>query len=202
MIRTCIFISIAFLLAAVVLGCKNTAHKPDKTNNTVNVIFETNLGNITIECYADKAPVSVENFLSYINKGFYTNTLFHRVIKDFMIQAGGFDVNMNKKDTDSPIVNEAANGLKNKRGTIAYARTNVINSATSQFFINHVDNNFLNYRDSSPGGFGYAVFGKVTEGMDVVDKIASVETGVKNGMNDVPVKPVIILSAKIIKRPE
>ncbi len=166
------------------------------------MIIETNLGNIKIECYPDKAPVSVENFLNYVNKGFYTNTLFHRVIKGFMIQGGGFDVDMNKKETDPPIINEAANGLKNKRGTIAYARTNVINSATSQFFINHVDNNFLDYRDNSPNGFGYAVFGKVTVGMDIVDKIASVKTGVKNRMNDVPLEPVIILSAKVAAKQE
>ena len=169
-----------------------------KDNGNPQVVLETNKGNIVLELYPEKAPVSVINFIAYVDSEFYSGTIFHRVIGNFMIQGGGFDKDLNRKETREPIVNEAKNGLKNYRGTIAYARTNVINSATSQFFINVVDNNFLNYRDETQQGYGYAVFGKVIEGMDVVDKIKNVKTGVQKGMKDVPQKPVEILSAKVV----
>jgi peptidyl-prolyl cis-trans isomerase B (cyclophilin B) len=169
-----------------------------KENANPKVSFETTLGNIVVELYPDKAPVSVENFIGYIKSGFYNGTIFHRVIDNFMIQGGGFDKDLNQKETREPIVNEAANGLKNYRGTLAYARTNVVNSATSQFFINVADNDFLNHRDKTQQGYGYAVFGKVIQGMDVVDKIKKVKTGVQGGMQDVPLVPVVILSAKVV----
>jgi peptidyl-prolyl cis-trans isomerase A (cyclophilin A) len=160
---------------------------------TTTVIMETSEGNIEIELFADKAPITVSNFLAYADSGFYAGTIFHRVIPRFMIQCGGFDESMSQKATKAEIKNEAANGLKNERGTLAMARTSVVDSATSQFFINVAQNDFLNH-----GGrdFGYAVFGKVTVGMDVVDKIAAVQTGTKNGMGDVPVKTVLIKSVK------
>ena len=163
------------------------------------VVIETNMGEIKLELYPEKAPVSVENFLAYVKSGFYTGTIFHRVIEDFMIQGGGFDKNMTKKETKPPIANEADNGLKNNRGTIAYARTKIIDSATSQFFINLVDNDFLNYKNKTQQGFGYAVFGKVIDGMKVVDKIGKVKTGTQKGMSDVPLEQVVILSVKIIE---
>ncbi len=166
------------------------------------VILVTSMGEIELELYPDKASVSVENFLSYVQSGFYDSTIFHRVIDGFMIQGGGFDKDFNRKETLDPIVNEATNGLKNKRGTVAYARTGVINSATSQFFINLVDNDFLNYKNNTPQGYGYAVFGKVVRGMDVVDEIAKVKTGIQKGMKDVPKKPVVILSVKVIEEKE
>ena len=166
------------------------------------VIVETNMGEIELELYPDKAPVSVENFLAYVNAGFYTGTIFHRVIEGFMIQGGGFDKNMTKKQTKPSIANEADNGLKNNRGTIAYARTPVIDSATSQFFINLVDNDFLNFKNKTQQGYGYAVFGKVTKGMKVVDKIGKVKTGTQKGMNDVPNEQVVILSVKVVEEKE
>ncbi len=166
------------------------------------VIIATNMGEIELELYPDKAPVSVENFLSYVKDGFYAGTVFHRVIGGFMIQGGGFDKNMTKKQTKPSIANEADNGLKNNRGTIAYARTSVINSATSQFFINLVDNNSLNFKNKTQQGYGYAVFGKVTEGMKVVDKIGKVKTGAQKGMNDVPNEQVVILSVTIVEEKE
>ncbi len=169
-----------------------------KVNANPKVIFETTMGNIVVELYPDKAPVSVENFITYVDSGFYDGTIFHRVIDNFMIQGGGFDKDLNRKETREPIVNEATNGLKNYRGTIAYARTNIINSATSQFFINVVDNHFLDNRDETQQGYGYAVFGKVVEGMDVVDKIKKVKTGIQGGMQDVPQKPVVIITAKVV----
>ncbi len=158
------------------------------------VVINTNMGAITVELNDKKAPVSTANFLHYVDSGFYNGTIFHRVIPNFMIQGGGFSKNMVRKITAAPIKNEAANGLKNNRGTIAMARTSQVDSATSQFFINLVDNNFLNHRSNSPRGFGYAVFGRVVKGMDVVDKIAAVATGSKNGMRNVPYSPVIIKS--------
>jgi len=152
------------------------------------VVLETSLGTIELELDAEKAPVSVENFLAYVDAGHYDGTLFHRVIPGFMIQGGGFDASMKQKATRAPIKNEADNGLTNQRGTVAMARTNDVNSATSQFFINVADNGFLNH-----GGrdFGYAVFAKVTSGMDVADKIAAV----KRGAQDAPVEPVVIKKA-------
>ena len=171
-----------------------------KENANPKVIFETTLGDIVVELYPDKAPVSVENFIGYIESGFYSGTIFHRVIENFMIQGGGFDKDLNQKETSEPILNEATNGLKNYRGTLAYARTNIVNSATSQFFINVVDNDFLNHRDKTQQGYGYAVFGKVVQGMDVVDKIKKVKTGDQGGMQDVPQQAVVILSAKVAEQ--
>jgi len=159
-----------------------------------DVVIHTDHGSIEIDLNEEMAPVTTDNFLHYVDSGFYAGTIFHRVIPDFMIQGGGFSKNMAKKITADPIDNEADNGLKNKRGTIAMARTNRVNSATSQFFINIVDNGFLDHRSPSPSGYGYAVFGEVVAGMDVVDKIASVATTSKKGMRDVPIKPVIIQS--------
>jgi cyclophilin family peptidyl-prolyl cis-trans isomerase len=157
---------------------------------TVQVEMKTSLGTIELALDSEKAPASVANFVQYARDGYYDGTIFHRVIKGFMIQGGGFTADMKKKDTRAPIKNEAKNGLKNKRGTIAMARTSDPHSATAQFFINHKDNDFLDY----PGqdGWGYAVFGEVTAGMEVVDKIASQPTGIKGGMRDVPRESIVI----------
>ena len=161
------------------------------------VTFHTNHGDIVVNTFADKAPVTVENFLNYCRKGFYDNTIFHRVIDGFMIQGGGFEPDMNQKTTDATIKNEANNGLKNTRGTLAMARTNDPHSATAQFFINVADNDFLNFRSERPDGWGYCVFAEVTEGLDVVDKIKNVATG-RSGMHqDVPKEDVIIKSVTI-----
>jgi peptidyl-prolyl cis-trans isomerase A (cyclophilin A) len=157
---------------------------------TIDLIIETSMGEIEVELNADLAPISVANFMQYVDSGYYNGTIFHRVINNFMVQGGGFDKTMQKKTTQATIKNEAKNGLKNDRGTLAMARTGVVDSATSQFFINHKDNNFLNHGDRD---YGYAVFGKVTKGMDVVDAIARVKT--KAG--DVPVNPVAIESVRI-----
>ena len=159
------------------------------------VLLETTSGDILIELYPDKAPKTVENFLQYVDSGFYKNTLFHRVIPGFMIQGGGYTARMEEKPTQAPVQNEANNGLANERGTIAMARTMEPHSATAQFFINLVDNDFLNFRGESPQGWGYCVFGKVTEGMDVVDKIAKVKTKSQGMHDDVPVDLVIITNA-------
>lgn len=160
------------------------------------VVMETSMGNIEIELDGEKAPISTKNFLQYVDDHFYDGLIFHRVIKGFMIQGGGFTESMEQKKTREPIKNEAGNGLKNLKGTIAMARTNVVDSATAQFFINVADNGFLDHRDESNSGFGYAVFGKVTSGLDIVGKIETVPTGMKNGMDDVPSTPVVIKSIK------
>lgn len=157
------------------------------------VIIKTSKGDIKLELFEKEAPETVKNFLSYIKDGFYKNTIFHRVIPGFMIQGGGFDTGFTQKPTREPIKNEAANQVANKRGTIAMARTMVVDSATSQFFINLVDNDFLNYRAPMPQLYGYCVFGKVTEGMEVVDAIAQVKTGNRGMHQDVPVENVVIL---------
>lgn len=159
------------------------------------VLLETTSGDILIELYPDKAPVTVENFLKYVNEGFYANTIFHRVIKGFMIQGGGMNMKMEEKETHAPIKNEADNGLRNERGTIAMARTSAPHSATAQFFINLVDNDFLNFQAPSGNGWGYCVFGRVTEGMDVVDKIAKVKTTTVGMYQDVPSDLVVITGA-------
>ncbi|WP_273347738.1 peptidylprolyl isomerase [Alteromonas australica] len=161
------------------------------------VTFKTNFGDITLELFEDKAPKTVENFLSYVKDGFYDNTIFHRVIEGFMIQGGGFTVDMDQKDTKDTIENEANNGIANEKGTIAMARTNDPHSATAQFFINVNNNDFLNHTSESVNGWGYCAFGKVTEGMDVVEKIKSVKTGSHGYHQDVPVEPVIIEKAII-----
>ena len=160
------------------------------------VLMTTNKGNIKVELDADKAPKTVANFLDYVNKGHFSNTIFHRVIKDFMIQGGGFEPGMKQKATDATVENEAKNGLKNDKYTIAMARTMAPHSASAQFFINTKNNDFLNY----PGqdGWGYAVFGKVVEGQDVVDQINTVKTGRSGMHSDVPTEPVIIEKAEIV----
>ena len=160
------------------------------------VKFHTSMGDIVIELNEQAAPVTVKNFLGYVEDGFFDGKIFHRVIKDFMIQGGGFTAEMVQGQTRDPIKNEAGNGLKNDRGTIAMARTNDPDSATAQFFINHKNNDFLNY--AGEGNPGYAVFGKTIESMDVVDTIASVQTTTQGGMGDVPVEPVVIISAEVV----
>lgn len=159
------------------------------------ITLSTNLGNIVLELDADKAPITVKNFLSYAKSDYYNDTVFHRVIDGFMIQGGGFEASMKQKPAESPIKNEANNGLKNNKYTIAMARTSIPDSATSQFFINASNNDFLNF----PGqdGWGYCVFGKVTDGIDVVDKIQKVATGNSGGHQDVPLEPVIILNVTV-----
>ena len=161
--------------------------------------METNHGTITIELDADKAPLTTENFKKYVADEFFDNTIFHRVIPNFMIQGGGFNPGMMQKQTLAAIENEADNGLGNDRGTIAMARTNDPHSATAQFFINLKDNDFLNHSGKNPQGWGYCVFGKVTEGMDVVDKIAGVATGNSGGHADVPVEDVVIVKVEEIQ---
>lgn len=163
------------------------------------VLMETSMGTVKIELFKDKAPISVRNFLSYVKEGYYDGLIFHRVIKTFMVQGGGLDADMQPKKTKFAIKNEATNGLSNKRGTLAMARTSVVDSATSQFFINVVDNPFLDNRGKSPDMFGYAVFGQVIEGMEVVDAIKEVKTGSKGGHSDVPVEPVFIKSMTIVE---
>lgn len=168
------------------------AAENEQTENPI-VILHTNHGAITLELFEDKAPKSVENFLQYARDGHYDGTVFHRVIPNFMIQGGGFDADFNQKPTREPIQNEADNGLDNVRGTLAMARTNAPHSATSQFFINVTDNAFLNFRGNQTGHtWGYAVFGKVTDGMDVVDEIREVATGSRGPHQNVPLEPVII----------
>ena len=161
-------------------------------------LMKTLLGDMTLELDADKAPATVANFVEYAQNGHYDGTIFHRVINNFMVQGGGFDTDMAQKDTNAPIQNEANNGLKNDRGTIAMARTMDPHSATAQFFINVSDNDFLNFSGENMQGWGYAVFGKVTEGMDVVDKIAAVQTTAVSYYQDVPVEAIKILEAEVI----
>lgn len=161
------------------------------------VTLKTNFGDITLELFADKAPKTVENFLAYVRSGFYDNTIFHRVINGFMIQGGGMTAEMQQKATEKPIENEADNGVANEAGTIAMARTNDPHSATAQFFINVNNNDFLNHSSKTSSGWGYCVFGKVVEGMDVVEKIKQVRTGNHGYHQDVPVEPVVITSAVI-----
>ena len=161
------------------------------------VVLETNHGNITLALNSAAAPKTVENFIRYVNDGFYNNTIFHRVINGFMIQGGGFDTNMEQKPTQKPIKNEANNDLTNEIGSIAMARTSDPHSATAQFFINVNDNHFLNFKEESTHGFGYCVFGKVVEGMDIVNHIKEVETGNHGMHQDVPLDAIVITSAKV-----
>ena len=161
------------------------------------VVLETSEGIIEIELMRDVAPISTSNFLNYVEEGFYNGTIFHRVISGFMIQGGGFTSSMKQKATNKPILNEADNGLSNLRGTLAMARTSDPHSATGQFFINHSDNTFLDHKAKSGQGWGYAVFGKVTQGLPVVDVIASTKTGSRSGMGDVPKENIIIISASV-----
>ncbi len=181
------------LFAALALGCLSIyAHAEDQ-----RVLMKTSLGDITLELYGDKAPQTVENFLGYVDDGFYDGTIFHRVIDGFMIQGGGLGPDMQKKATREPVENEANNGLKNVRGSIAMARTGDPHSATAQFFINHSDNESLDY--PSRDGWGYTVFGRVVAGMDVVDAIAEVPTSSRGGRRDVPDETVLIESAKRVE---
>jgi peptidyl-prolyl cis-trans isomerase B (cyclophilin B) len=167
------------------------------TEKNPQVLMETSMGSIKIELFKEKAPITVRNFLSYVKEGFYDGLIFHRVISTFMVQGGGMDADMQSKKTKFAIKNEAANGLSNKRGTLAMARTSVVDSATAQFFINVADNAFLDHRGKTPDLFGYAVFGQVVDGMDVVDAIKAVKTGSKGGHSDVPLEPVLITSVKL-----
>lgn len=175
-------------------GESNKNNTSEAEGGNPMVIMSTSKGDIKIELYKDKAPITVENFLGYVNDGFYDGTVFHRVIPNFMIQGGGFTPDLDQKSTKAPIKNEAENGLKNERGTLAMARTQVVDSATSQFFINLADNSFL---DNGVRDYGYAVFARVVDGMDVVDEIAAVETGNKGMMGDVPQEDVVIESVKV-----
>lgn len=186
-----IFLSFALLVAFNLTTTAIAAENP-------KVKLQTSEGNIVVELYPDKAPQTVENFLEYVNSGFYNGTIFHRVIDGFMIQGGGLTENMQDKPTREPIKNEAASGLKNEKYTLAMARTSEPHSASSQFFINVKNNPFLNYASSTPQGFGYCVFGKVIKGQDVVDKIKSTPTGQKGMHSDVPLKPIIIEKAEVI----
>lgn len=189
MLRSFVFL---MLLPAVAAAAGPGGLKP-------MVKLETSKGTIVLELDATKAPKTVANFLEYVKAGFYDGTIFHRVIKNFMAQGGGFAANMEQKATRPPIENEAGNGLLNVRGSIAMARTNVVNSATAQFFINLVDNKFLNHKDDTPGGFGYCVFGRVVEGIDVVDAIAAVPTGPGGPFpSDVPSEMVTIKKATVV----
>jgi cyclophilin family peptidyl-prolyl cis-trans isomerase len=159
----------------------------------VSLVFETTLGNFEVELFEKEAPISAKNFLDYVDDGFFDGLIFHRVMPGFMIQGGGFEPGMKQKKTRAPIKNEATNGLKNSRGTLSMARTNEIDSATAQFFVNLVDNDFLDH--AGPGNYGYAVFGKVTSGMDTIDKIAKVATTNRAGHQNVPAADVVITKA-------
>ncbi len=191
-------LSLAVVLAAILSlvlfsTLKGTKSMNDETADNPRVLIETTMGNITIELDAKNAPNSSANFLAYVEDGYFVDTIFHRVIPNFMIQGGGITADMqDKPGSHAPIENEANNGLKNDRGTLAMARTGDPHSATSQFFINHNDNGFLNFKSESSQDWGYAVFGKVTDGMDVVDAMAKVETGNKGGHQDVPVAIITI----------
>jgi cyclophilin family peptidyl-prolyl cis-trans isomerase len=158
-----------------------------------HIVIKTSMGEMEAELFEDKAPISVKNFLAYVQKGQYKNSIFHRVINNFMIQGGGFDKDLKEKSTDAPIKNEAGNGLKNEVGTLAMARTQDVDSASAQFYINVADNGFLDHRDNTPQGFGYAVFGKIVVGMPIVNKIKAVKTGTRGPLEDVPLEPVTIL---------
>jgi peptidyl-prolyl cis-trans isomerase B (cyclophilin B) len=189
---------LALLFAAAVVAAEGgataaPAPKPPR------VALDTSKGRIVLELDAERAPRTVENFLAYVRSGHYDGTIFHRVIDGFMIQGGGFTADMSQKPTGSPIANEADNGLKNRRGTVAMARTGDPHSATAQFFVNTVDNGFLDFHSKDPQGWGYAVFGKVVEGLDVVDAIARVPTTNKGPYQNVPVEPVVIRKAEILK---
>jgi cyclophilin family peptidyl-prolyl cis-trans isomerase len=192
--RTFIFSLMLLLTTTLSFATENLM-----SDSSSKVKFTTSLGEIVIQLNPEKAPVSSANFLTYVNEGFYNGTIFHRIIPGFMAQGGGFDTDFNQKTTHDPIKNEADNGLPNKRGTIAMARTNVPDSATAQFFINYKDNSFLNYSSPTASGWGYAVFGEVIEGMDIVDEMAKQPTGNRGGHQDVPKTDIIIEKAEVIK---
>jgi cyclophilin family peptidyl-prolyl cis-trans isomerase len=184
-VRSLLFLSLA---ASLMTGCSSSG---SSSGPNPKVVMETSMGNVTMELFQDKAPISVKNFLTYVDNHHYDGTIFHRIIPTFMIQGGGMGADMTEKATLPPIKNESSNGVKNERGTLAMARTNIPDSATSQFFINVVDNAFLN-RASAPDSVGYAVFGRVIDGMDVVDKIRDAPTG----QQDIPLQPVVIISVR------
>jgi peptidyl-prolyl cis-trans isomerase B (cyclophilin B) len=190
------------MIAGVLLVCCGIAFGAEtaRKGGKPMVQFTTSLGVIKVELYPEKAPVTVKNFLTYVKEGYYDGLIFHRVIRDFMVQGGGFTKEMKERGSKHPpISNEAANGLKNDRSTLAMARTSVVDSATAQFFINVVNNDFLNHRAKTPQGYGYAVFGKVIEGMDVVDKIRAMPTGNSGMFQDVPLQPVTITNATVVQ---
>lgn len=200
--NSCLFV----VVIAFVAICFSTVHADEvksaqekKGEKMTTVRIETSKGVIVAELDEEKAPETVENFLSYAREKFYDGTIFHRVIDGFMIQGGGFSSDMVAKEGKPPIKNEAGNGLKNLRGTLAMARTQVVDSASSQFFINLVDNGFLDHKNRSPAGFGYAVFGKVVEGMEVVDAIGGVPTGNIKGHGDVPLEPVVMEKVTVLE---
>ena len=192
--RTLMLSMMLFLTSTLSFATENTM-----SDTQTKVKLTTTLGEIIIQLNAAKAPVSSANFLTYVNEGFYNGTIFHRVIPDFMAQGGGFDTSFNQKAVHAPIKNEADNGLINRRGTLAMARTNDPNSATAQFFINLKDNSFLNHTSPTASGWGYAVFGEVIEGMDVVDAMAKQATGNRGGHQDVPKTDIVIEKAEVVK---
>jgi peptidyl-prolyl cis-trans isomerase B (cyclophilin B) len=204
--KTRLIITVLAALTAATTGCRTikpeapekapapAAVVPAPQERNTMILIKTSHGDIKAELFAKEAPDSVKNFLQYVTDKHFDGTIFHRVMPGFMIQGGGFSADFRQKATRAPVKNEAGNGLKNKRGTLALARTSDVHSATSQFFINLVDNGFLDFKNASDAGFGYCVFGKVTEGMDVVDKIATVKTGQRGPHGDVPVDNVVIQS--------
>lgn len=216
----CIFLAISTITGIVSMGCSDGTKRSKQTGKTGDILpvtwkevfrerkmysddaqnpvveMETNMGVIRLELFPEKAPLTVANFLRYVDEEFYTNTVFHRVIKDFMIQGGVFTEELKPKEPNEPIVNEATNGLSNLRGTLAMARPAEVHEATSQFYINLVDNDYLDHKNKTDTGFGYCVFGGVIEGMDIVEEIGNVRTGRSKGMQDVPKKNVVIKSVK------
>lgn len=195
-----LFLILNASLLTFMLGAPAVAQsEPPVSKNLPEVLIETSEGTIVFELYPEKAPNTVKNFLMYVNEGFYDGTIFHRVIPNFMVQGGGFTENMQKKITHAPIGNEADNGLRNRIGTVAMARTNDPHSATAQFFVNVAQNSFLDFREKTPRAWGYTVFAKVTSGMKTINKIRTTRTGFKNGMKDVPLKNVTIIKARQIK---
>ncbi|MEM6453530.1 MAG: peptidylprolyl isomerase [Acidobacteriota bacterium] len=200
--RLLAFVGVAALLLTAIAAVPAIAQETEPAAaapaaERPRVVLQTTMGDITLELFPDKAPKSVANFLTYVRDGFYDGTVFHRVIPNFMAQGGGFTADMNRKPTRSPIQNEADNGVKNTRGTVAMARTGDPHSATAQFFVNAVDNDFLNHTRKDPRGWGYTVFGQVTEGMDVVDAISATRTTSRGKFRDVPVEAIVITKARI-----
>ena len=191
--------NIILSLMLLLISTLSFATEKTMTDTQTKVKLTTSAGEIIIQLNSDKAPISSANFLTYVNEGFYNGTIFHRIIPDFMAQGGGFDTSFNQKAVHAPIKNEADNGLTNNRGTLAMARTNDPNSATAQFFINYKDNSFLNHTSQTSSGWGYAVFGEVIEGMDVVDAMAKQATGNRGGHQDVPKTDIVIEKAEVVK---
>ena len=191
-------LTICLMLLTFIAGFASLHSYSSETGNKTMVKMTTNMGQIEIELYPDEAPVTVRNFVEYVESGFFDGTIFHRIIPGFVLQGGGFTPDMNQKQTRPAIVNEADNGLKNTAGALSMARTSVPDSATSQFFINLVDNSFLDFTAKTQQGWGYAVFARVTSGMDVVERMAKVSTGKVRGHSDVPLEPVIIEKAELM----